>query len=105
MLGPSPRDLGELIRSLRLARGLKMPRVMELLSEVRKRRNPNAKPVPRSTAWWWEGPRSRPEPEDLQDLLDLYGATDAERLKAWELRTSNPLEVAPTEPLDPPTVP
>ena len=85
------RDLGELLRRLRTGRSLKMATVIERLQ------------VPRATAYWWETPRGRPEPEQLQRLLDLYDASPADRLKAWELRTSDPLEVAPTDPLDPPT--
>lgn len=60
--------------------------------------------VRRSTAYWWEGPQSRPEPEELQRLLDLYGASPEEQLLAWRFRTSDPLETAPTEPLDPASV-
>jgi transcriptional regulator with XRE-family HTH domain len=86
-----PRDLGELLRRLRTGRSLKMATVIERLQ------------VPKATAYWWETSRGRPEPEQLQRLLDLYNASPTDRLKAWELRTSNPLETAPTDPLDPPT--
>lgn len=66
--------LGALLHSLRERAGLPMTRVVVELG------------VPRATAYAWEGADSRPEPENLKRLLDLYGATDDERLHAWELR-------------------
>ena len=66
--------LGELLSRLRQRRGLTIPDVVERLG------------VPRSTAYQWEWASSRPEPENLQRLLDLYEATPDERLEAWELR-------------------
>lgn len=66
--------LGEFLSRLRQRRGLTIPDVVDRLG------------VPRSTAYQWEWQSSRPEPENLQRLLDLYEATDAERLEAWELR-------------------
>lgn len=66
--------LGDLLARLRQRRGMTMPEVVEALG------------IPRSTGYSWEGPHSRPEPENLQRLLDLYEATDEERLQAWDLR-------------------
>ena len=66
--------LGALLVELRRRRGLSMAEVIEHLG------------VPRSTAYGWEGAASRPEPEHLQRLLDLYAATDEDRLEAWRLR-------------------
>ncbi len=66
--------LGEYLARLRQQRGMSVPEVVEALG------------IPRSTGYAWEGPHSRPEPENLQRLLDLYEATDAERLQAWDLR-------------------
>lgn len=71
--------LGALLRSLRERRGMPMAEVIEALG------------VPRSTAYYWESASSRPDPVDLKRLLDLYEATDAEQLRAWELR-SQPIE-------------
>lgn len=47
--------------------------------------------VGRSTVYLWEsttGNRRRPDPEHLQKLLDLYSASDTDRLLAWELRAA-----------------
>lgn len=71
-------ELGELLSDLRRRSGLPMAGVIERLG------------VPRSTAYSWEAPGARPHPEHLQRLLDLYDATDAERLEAWRLRASVP---------------
>lgn len=71
--------LGDLMAALRTRRGLTMAQVIEELG------------VPRSTAYVWESASSRPDPEHLQRLLDLYEASDADRLHAWELR-ARPLE-------------
>ena len=46
--------------------------------------------VVRSTVYLWEADDRRPEPEHLQALLDLYEATDDERLEAWRLRSLPP---------------
>ena len=45
--------------------------------------------VSRATVYAWETPAVRPRPEHLQALLDLYGATDEERLEAWRLRSES----------------
>lgn len=79
---PAPTSLGELLASLRKRRGLTMAQVIALTK------------TPQSTCYWWEGPRSRPGPEDLQKLLDLYHATSEERLLAWDLRASAPIAPA-----------
>ena len=71
-----PYMLGEFLTTLRTSRGLSVPDVVERLG------------IPRSTAYAWEQPQSRPEPENLQALLNLYEATDEERLRAWELRAA-----------------
>ena len=66
--------LGEALRAIRRERGLRVTQVVESLG------------VPRSTAYSWEGPTASPQPSELQALLDLYGATDDERLRIWSLR-------------------
>lgn len=66
--------LGSLLKAMREGAGLSLLKVRGKLG------------IPRSTLYMWESPASRPEPEDLQRLLDLYRATDEQRLKAWELR-------------------
>lgn len=43
--------------------------------------------IPRSTLFAWESDTVRPPPERVGALLDLYGATDEERLEAWRLRS------------------
>ena len=78
---PEPISLGPLLRSLRKRRKLTMAQVIALTGTAQ------------STCYWWEGPYSRPDPEDLKKLLDLYRATSEERLLAWELRA-----VAPARP-------
>lgn len=40
----------------------------------------------RQTIYTWEGPRSRPEPEDLARLLQHYGATQEQIDLALRLR-------------------
>ena len=70
--------LGEMLRRLRESRGLKVADVVEALD------------APRATIYHWEGPNSRPEPESLKPLLELYEATDEERLAVWELRGTPP---------------
>jgi transcriptional regulator with XRE-family HTH domain len=77
--------LGTLLAELRAARGLSMVQVIETLG------------VPRSTAYFWESPASRPEPEHLQALLTLYGASDAQQLQAWKLRSAGRDAVAPLD--------
>ena len=72
--------LGAALAALRKRAGLSMAEVIERLS------------MPRSTAYWHESASGRPSPEHLQALLDLYQATDDERLEAWRLR-SLPLPV------------
>lgn len=47
----------------------------------------------------WESGIARPDPEHLQALLDLYEATDEERLEAWRLRSMpRREEAAPVDP-------
>lgn len=77
---PEETSLGALLARLRAARGLKVPDVIEKLK------------LPKSTAYGWEGPKSRPEVEQLQSLLDFYEANAADRLLAWKLRAT-PLEL------------
>jgi predicted transcriptional regulator len=43
--------------------------------------------VSRAAVYMWEADDRRPEPEQLGRLLDLYVATDVERLEAWRLRS------------------
>lgn len=66
--------LGEHLKALRRRRGFSVAKVIEDLD------------VPRSTAYHWEGPASRPDPVDLKRLLDLYEASDDDKLRAYELR-------------------
>lgn len=54
--------------------------------------------VVRSAVYLWEADDRRPDPEHLQRLLDLYGASDAERLEAWRLR-SLPSDESPAPPV------
>lgn len=67
-------DLGAMLRSLRHASGM---RAVDIVREL---------DVPRATLYCWEGEGSRPAPEDLHRLLNLYSVTDAVRLRVWELR-------------------
>lgn len=80
--------LGAFLSGLRVRAGLSMAQVIERLS------------VPKSTAYWFEGDGSigRPSPEHLQALLDLYQATDEERLEAWRLRALPPSAEPDPEP-------
>lgn len=66
--------LGEHLRTLRKRKGFSVAKVIDALG------------VPRSTAYHWEGPSSRPDPVDLKRLLDLYEATADDKLRAYELR-------------------
>lgn len=43
--------------------------------------------VDRTAVWRFERGSRSPKPEKLGKLLDLYGATDEERLEAWRLRS------------------
>lgn len=70
--------LGQRMRQLRERRGLTAAQVAEQLG------------ASRASAYAWEGPRSHPTPEALGRLLDLYGATDAERLEVWRMRALEP---------------
>lgn len=94
-----PAHLGELLERLRLRTGLKVLEVLRRLNENRT----EADRVARSTFYGWEKPPGRPDPEDLQRLLNLYNATPSERLLAWELRATRfvPPEESPTEPYTP----
>ena len=68
--------LYELLTQLRERTGLSVPDVATRLG------------VARPTAYQWEKAYSgRPEPEHLHALLELYCATDAEKLEAWRLRS------------------
>lgn len=73
------RSLAECLRHLREHAGIKVSDAAEKLG------------VQRNTAYSWEIPEGkgsrRPEPEVLGKLLDLYSATDRERLEAWRLRS------------------
>jgi transcriptional regulator with XRE-family HTH domain len=80
--------LAELLTNLRKRSGLAMPAVIDRLG------------VPRSTAYVWETTSSRPAPEHLQPLLDLYDATPEERLEAWRLRAA-PVDDASVPPSPP----
>ncbi len=70
--------LGPFLRALRERAQLSVSDVVERMT------------IPRSTAYYWEGPLARPAPEHLQALLDLYDASPEERLRAWELRAAAP---------------
>lgn len=74
--------LGDHLKDLRTRAGLTMSEVVEKLG------------IPRATGYLWESPRSRPEPESLQRLLDLYNASASDRLRAWELRAAGRDEAA-----------
>ena len=68
-------QLAQLLMGLRERAGMSMAEVVRTLG------------VPRATAYQWEQ-HGRPEPESLQRMLDLYCASDAERLEAWALRAT-----------------
>lgn len=77
------RPLHQLLRALRERSGLSVSDVHRTIG------------VSRATAYHWEGEDSRPTARHLQSLLDLYGATDRERLEAWESRAfASPEEAA-----------
>jgi transcriptional regulator with XRE-family HTH domain len=76
--------LPDLLRDLRLRAALRVPEVAEALG------------VPRSTAYSWETPAGRPEPETLARLLKLYKASEDEELLAYRLRAV-PLDKADAE--------
>lgn len=46
--------------------------------------------IPRTTIYMWEGPTSRPEPEDLRRYLEWLGAPEAWILVALDLRSRAP---------------
>lgn len=78
-----PTALADLLRDLRTRAGLAVRDVQRALG------------VSRATAYHWEGPDSRPTVEHLHQLLDLFGASDGEKLLAWELRAcASPEEAA-----------
>ena len=68
--------LGQFLLSLR-------KRAKKSLSQVQSATN-----CSRSTAYLWERSGSRPEAASLQALLDLYAASDGDRLMAWRLRAA-----------------
>lgn len=73
--------LGPMLRRLRLRNGLTRAQVQAHMS------------CSRSAVHWWESAEGgRPRTEQLQRLLDLYGATDNERLLAWKLRAQDTRE-------------
>lgn len=76
--------LHEHLKALRGAAGLTIRDVREALE------------VPKATAYAWETRGARPEPEQLQRLLDLFNASDEDRLTAWRLR-SGPRDADATE--------
>ena len=65
----------DILKSLRSRRGMRVDDVAEALG------------LDRSTIYTWEKGDKRPDPEHLGRLLDLYDATDAERLEIWRLRS------------------
>ncbi len=68
--------LPEHLKALRIAAGKTVRDVREALG------------VPKATAYAWESEGARPEPEQLQRLLDLFEASDEDRLTAWRLRSA-----------------
>ena len=71
--------LGQLIRKLRqgVSPSLSMAAVADHIG------------VSNGSVYWWESDERRPSPEHLHALLDLYKATDDERLRAWALRAGD----------------
>lgn len=67
-------SLDKYLQHLREKAGLRPPEVIDHLQ------------VSRFTFYSWERPGSRPDPVALGRLLDLYEASPAERLVAFELR-------------------
>ena len=65
----------EMLKEMRKSAGMKPEEVAAALG------------VDRSAVYFWESGAHRPEPERLHALLDLYGASDEERLEAWRLRS------------------
>lgn len=56
--------------------------------------------VDRTAVHQWENGTKSPEPGNLQALLDLFGATDEQRLEAWRLRSlprNEPAAEAPSQ--------
>lgn len=74
--------LGQYLRELRGGR-----RVVDVISAV----GINS----RQTLYTWEGPHSRPEPEDIVKLLQHYGCTDEQIDRALRLRAGLPALPAP----------
>jgi len=70
--------LGEHLRNLRERKKLKVSQVAKDTGKSR------------GTPYAWEADRINPAPESLQRLLELYGASDAERLMAWALLAAQP---------------
>lgn len=68
--------LGQLLREKRGAR-----KVTEVCRELGI--------ASRQTIYTWEGPRSKPEPEDLVRLMRHYGCTEEEIVYALRLRAGD----------------
>lgn len=74
-MAEQPQRLGALLRRLRERAGMTR-------ADVQRRMR-----CGRTIVWWWESADGgRPSSTALHRLLDLYGASDAERLLAWRLR-------------------
>lgn len=78
--------LGKHLHDLRIRSGLRMVKVARAIDRSR------------GTAYGFEAGTIRPSADSLQALLDLYGASDAERLMAWRLLTESgaPSDASPS---------
>jgi len=87
-----PRDeLRALLRAMRKRSGKKPAEIIQHMG------------ISRPCLYWWEGPHTRIDVADLQELLKLYGCTEVEISAAIKLRSHikssrSGLEDRPTEP-------
>lgn len=87
--------LGEQLHAYRKSSGRKVGAILDHMG------------IAKATLYWWEGPKSRPDPADIDRLLAFYGCTEAEIEVAQTLRRLLPAPVrarsGSSEPSDPPT--
>lgn len=70
--------LGAYLRARRLASGKTVAAIVEHMG------------ISRPGLYWWEGPKTRPDPADIRRLLEFYGCSEEQIVEAQRLREQLP---------------